>query len=64
MNDLGKQILEAVFQRFGSRQDAESWYREEPLPGFSGKTANHLVREGRGKEVLLYIRAVDAGIHA
>ena len=32
--------------------------------GFSGQTAMQLVRAGRAAEVLDYIDAVDAGIHA
>ena len=34
------------------------------MPGFSGMTAMQLVREGRADEVLDYIDAVDAGVHA
>jgi len=43
---------------------AYAWYRSEPLPGLSGQTAMQLVRSGRAQEVLDYIDAVDAGIHA
>ncbi|MCR6727119.1 DUF2384 domain-containing protein [Agrobacterium fabrum] len=36
----------------------------EPLSGFSGHTAMQLVRDGRAHEVLEYIDAIDAGVHA
>lgn len=49
---------------FGSALVAYAWYRSEPLSGFSGRTAMHLVQNGRAKEVLDYIDAVKAGIHA
>jgi hypothetical protein len=58
------EIVNKVESRFGSALMAYAWYRSEPLPGFSGHTAMQLVREGRAGEVLDYIDAVDAGIHA
>ncbi|TWG64089.1 MbcA/ParS/Xre antitoxin family protein [Aminobacter sp. J44] len=58
------EIINKVEPRFGSALMAYAWYRSEPLPGFSGLTAMQLVREGRANEVLDYIDAVDAGVHA
>jgi Protein of unknown function (DUF2384) len=58
------EVLNKVEPRFGSALMAYAWYRSEPLPGFSGQTAMQLVRSGRADEVLDYIDAVDAGIHA
>jgi hypothetical protein len=43
---------------------AYAWYRSEPLPGFSGQTAMQLVLSGQVDDVLEYIDAVDAGVHA
>jgi Protein of unknown function (DUF2384) len=43
---------------------AYAWYRSEPLPGFSGQTPMQLVLRGRADDVLEYIDAVDAGVHA
>ncbi len=57
------EILNKVEPRFGSALMAYAWYRSEPLPG-SGQTAMQLVRGGRADEVLDYIDAVDAGVHA
>lgn len=58
------EIINKVEPRFGSALIAYAWYRSEPLSGFSGQTAMQLVREGRADEVLDYIDAVDAGVHA
>lgn len=58
------EVINKVEPRFGSGMMAYAWYRSEPLPGFSGQTAMQLVRGGRAEEVLDYIDAVDAGVHA
>jgi hypothetical protein len=58
------EILNKVEPRFGSALIAYAWYRSEPLAGFSGMTAMQLVRDGRAAEVMDYIDAVDAGVHA
>lgn len=58
------EILNKVEPRFGSALLAYAWYRSEPLPGFSGQTAMQLVRGHRADDVLDYIDAVDAGVHA
>ncbi|MER8387683.1 MbcA/ParS/Xre antitoxin family protein [Mesorhizobium sp. M0166] len=58
------EVINKVEPRFGSTLIAYAWYRSEPLPGFSGQTAMQLVRSGRADEVLDYIDAVDAGVHA
>jgi hypothetical protein len=58
------EVINKIEPRFGSTLMAYAWYRSEPLPGFSGQTAMQLVRSGRGEEVLEYIDAVDAGVHA
>lgn len=57
-------VLNKVEPRFGSALIAYAWYRSDPLPGFSGQTAMQLVRSGRTDELLAYIDAVDAGVHA
>jgi hypothetical protein len=58
------EVINKVEPRFGSSLMAYAWYRSEPLPGFSGQTAMQLVRSGRVDDVLDYIDAVDAGVHA
>ena len=58
------EVLNKVEPRFGSSLIAYAWYRSEPLAGFGGLTAMQLVREGHAADVLEYVDAVDAGIHA
>ena len=58
------EIINKVEPRFGSAMMAYAWYRSEPLPGFSGLTAMHLVRSGRADDVLEFVDAVDAGVYA
>lgn len=41
------EILNRVEPQLGSLLAAYAWYRSEPLPGFGGMTAQHLVREGK-----------------
>ena len=57
-------VIDRVAPRLGSALMAYAWYRSQPLPGFSGQTAMQLVRGGRADDVLGYIDAVDAGVHA
>ena len=58
------EILNKVEPRFGSALIAYAWFRSEPLPGFGGQTAMHLVRNDQADRVLDYIDAVDAGVYA
>ena len=58
------EILNKVEPRFGSALLAYAWYRSEPLAGFAGQTAMQLVHAGRADDVLAYVDAVDAGVHA
>ena len=58
------EIINKVEPRFGSTLMAYAWYRSEPLSGFSGQTAMQLVRSGRVDDVLDYVDAIDAGVHA
>ncbi len=58
------EVLNKAEPRFGSALLAYAWYRSEPLPGFSGQTAMQLVQANRGDDVLTYLDAIDAGIHA
>lgn len=58
------EIINKVEPRFGSALLVYAWYRSEPLPGFDGRTAMQLVHDGRADDVLAYVDAVDAGVHA
>lgn len=59
-----REILTLVEPRFGSAELAREWYDQAALPGFDDKTAAQLVQDGRGEDVVEFIRAVDAGVHA
>ena len=50
--------------RFEDGDGAFAFGEAAPLPGFSGQTAMQLVRGGRADDVLDYVDAVDAGVHA
>lgn len=58
------EILNRLEPRFGSALIAYAWYRSEPLAGFAGLTAMQLVRIGRAADVMDYLDAVEAGVHA
>jgi hypothetical protein len=58
------EILNRVEPRFASVLIGYGWCRSEPLPGFNGLTAMQLVRDGGAGEVMDYIDAADAGVHA
>lgn len=58
------EIVNKVEPRFGSALMAYAWYRSEPLAGFAGATAMRLVQDGRAMDVMDYVDAVDAGVHA
>jgi hypothetical protein len=45
----------------GDAARAWAWYANEPLPEFSGRTAQQLVRQGRADAVLRLLAMYDAG---
>lgn len=53
-------IVDLVTPRFGNADAAYRWLRTQPLPSFGGSTAMNLVLQGRGAEVIDYIKAIDA----
>jgi hypothetical protein len=59
-----REILNLIEARFAAAASAQVWYRSEPLSGFAGRTARQLVQAGRGAEVVEFVQAVDAGVHA
>ena len=58
------EILARVESQTGSPLIAYAWYRGIPLPGFGGKTADRLVREGKVESVRAYLDAMDDGGYA
>lgn len=48
----------------GGEDQAATWFKHQPIPGWAGKTAYDLVREGKADKVLAYLEATRAGIYA
>jgi Protein of unknown function (DUF2384) len=55
------EILNRVEPWAGSPLAAYAWYRSQPLPGFAGRTAEMLVREGKAAAVRAYLDEVALG---
>ena len=55
------EILNRVEPWTGSPLAAYAWYRSQPLPGFAGRTAEMLVREGKALAVRAYLDEVALG---
>ncbi|RWO63587.1 antitoxin Xre/MbcA/ParS toxin-binding domain-containing protein [Mesorhizobium sp.] len=57
-------ILAMAGEMAGDEQRAAIWFKHQPIPGWAGKTAYDLVREGKTEKVLAYLEAVRSGIYA
>jgi uncharacterized protein (DUF2384 family) len=57
-------ILAMAAEMAGDQQRAAIWFKHQPIPGWAGKTAYDLVREGKAEKVLTYLEAVRAGVYA
>ena len=57
-------ILAMAGEMAGNEQRAAIWFKHQPIPGWAGKTAYDLVREGKTDKVLAYLEAVRSGIYA
>ena len=56
------EILNRITSWAGSPLAAQAWYRAQPIPSLGDKTAEELVREGRGDLVRAYLaRIADGG---
>ena len=58
------EILHRVEEATGSPLAAYAWFRAEPLPGFGGRTADQLVREGKAEYVHAHLDRIMAGGYA
>lgn len=54
-------VLKAAEDLCGDRNQAVSWYRNEPLAVFEYQTPEALVAAGRADDVLRYIASLEAG---
>ena len=57
-------ILAMAAEMAGGEDRAALWFKHQPLPGWAGKTAFDLVREGKADKVLAYLEAVRSGVYA
>ena len=57
-------ILAMAGEMAGDEQRAAIWFKHQPIPGWAGKTAYDLAREGKTDKVLAYLEAVRSGIYA
>lgn len=57
-------VLAMATEMSGSQERAAIWFKHQPIPGWAGKTAYDLVREGQAGKVLAYLEAVRSGVYA
>lgn len=57
-------ILAVAEEMAGDRQRAVTWFEQQPIPSWGGKTAYELVQEGKADKVLDYLEGVKAGVYA
>ena len=57
-------ILAMATDMAGGEDRAAIWFKHQPIPGWAGKTAYDLVREGKADKVLAYLEAVRSGVYA
>ena len=57
-------ILAMASEMAGGEDRAAIWFKHQPIPGWAGKTAYDLVREGKADKVLAYLEAVRSGVYA
>lgn len=61
---LVARILATATEMAGDESRAAIWFKHQPIAGWAGKTAYDLVGEGKGDDILAYLEAVRAGVHA
>lgn len=57
-------ILATATEMAGDESRAAIWFKHQPIAAWAGKTACDLVSEGKTDDVLAYLEAVRAGVHA
>lgn len=61
VSDDRKTVMDAATALAGDPLRADRWFRTQPIPELSGKTAEQLVLEGRAADVLKYIAMLETG---
>ncbi len=57
-------IIAMAAEMAGDEGRAAIWFKHQPLPGWGGKTALDLVRDGKSDRVLDYLESVRAGVYS
>lgn len=57
-------ILAMATKMASPTERAAPWFKHQPLHGWAGRTARDLVADGRAQDVLDYLEAAHAGVHA
>jgi hypothetical protein len=57
-------IVSMASEMAGGEDRAALWFKHQPIPGWAGKTAFDLVREGKADKVLAYLEATRSGVYA
>jgi uncharacterized protein (DUF2384 family) len=57
-------IVAMATEMAGDEARAAIWFKHQPLPGWGGRTALDLVRDGKSEAVLGYLESVRAGVYA
>lgn len=57
-------IVAMAAEMSGDEGRAAIWLKHQPLPGWGGKTALDLLREGKSGAVLDYLESVRAGVYS
>jgi hypothetical protein len=57
-------IIAMAADMAGDEGRAAIWFKHQPLPGWGGRTAFDLVRDGKAGTVLDYLESVRAGVYA
>ena len=57
-------LLTLAAEMTGSDEHAAIWFKRQPIPGWAGKTACDLGRDGKADKVLAYLEAVRSGAYA
>lgn len=52
-------LLKKLEEIAGSRDEAEAYFRDQPVPEAGGKTLQELVRAGRAEAARAYLEHVD-----
>jgi uncharacterized protein (DUF2384 family) len=64
MDDATLRILTMAEEMAGNKQRAATWFEQQPIPGWDGKTAYDLVQEGKADKVMDYLEAVKSGVYS